>query len=344
MNVARQLYQVGLGFLGILGLAVGLAACTAGPDTEPFTSTGSVIVSISPDDANVSLIALDEEGSNLTAQGLAPQQTGASLHYLKPPGDYLLTVSRDGYETQDRFFTLQASELRYFDIYLEPEGGLPPDPDPYPEPNPDPDQEPVELTLTGTATDWNPDYGGHLSFTGALYIVEDFDETEVFFEEPVFPTTISDAGAFEVTLTEPAEDVLFYDYFCDLNFYASYVSFAGVSSAAYPELGTVSGILGQFSLQDPLEPSVGDVVVGAIYFDRDVRVSCDDFGFKVDIDAQKGWNTVVQTVTGIDEDGFPEIEITTGPAPAEAQWTFFSLEEVIGSPQLSTMAQSIFKR
>ena len=352
MNIARQLYQVGVGFFCTLGLAVGLAAalvaCTGATDTKALTTTGSVIVSISPDDANVSLEAIGNQSSGLTTQQLTPQQTGASLHYLKPPGDYELTVSRDGYETQTRSFTLHASELRYFGIFLEPEGGYPdpdPGPDPDPSPNPDPGTPPMDLTLEGSVNGWDPANGGYLFFSSNVVLAEGEDEVELFFEEPIFPTTISEVGAFEVELTEPAEDILFPDYLCETDFFSAYIMLAGTSTSASSQESTaVTGIIGQVSIENLGEPTEGDVVVFAVYFDRDVDVSCEDFGSSYDIDAKKGWNTVVQTVTRVYEDGFVDFEIVTKPAPANVPWTFFSIGEIIGSNQLSAMTTRLLKR
>ena len=116
-----------------LCLVILMTACE-GPIVDEWKRTGTIIVTFSPDDANVSVTALDEQTQayedqyRIHAGELQPQQTGSSIHYLKPPGKYRVSVSKDGYDTQTRDVSLQASEVLALTIYLDGDTPVPPNP------------------------------------------------------------------------------------------------------------------------------------------------------------------------------------------------------------------------
>ena len=111
--------------LGLVAVSILLGGCDS-PISQEVKTTGSILVTFSPDDADVSVERLDEAEEQV--QGLEPQQTGSSLHYLKPPGDYLVTVAKEGYQTQTRTLSLEASEIISLTIYLEKDDGEGPPP------------------------------------------------------------------------------------------------------------------------------------------------------------------------------------------------------------------------
>ena len=116
-----------------LALLLAVTACDVG--LNQFTSTGTIVVTYSPDDADVTVAANDAATQALVrayeAQenaNLEPEQVGTSIHYLKPPGSYLVTVTKEGYVTQTRNVSLQAAQALVLNVNLVEEGGSPEDP------------------------------------------------------------------------------------------------------------------------------------------------------------------------------------------------------------------------
>ena len=130
-----------IGFWALL--LVFMTACDA-PILDEWKRTGTIVVTFSPDEANVSVTPLDAqtqafEKKHREAGAVEPQQVGSSVHYLKPPGKYRVSVSKEGFDTQTRDVNLQASELIALTIYLDGDAPGPGDPEP-PDPDPgDPD-------------------------------------------------------------------------------------------------------------------------------------------------------------------------------------------------------------
>lgn len=133
MTIFRRSSWSLLGLLTLVFCTLALSSCDT-PIGDELKNTGSILVTYSPDDADVSVEAIDDEGEAQAAQGLAPQQTSSSLHYLKPPGDYLVTVEKEGYQTQTRTVSLEASEVVSLIINLDKDGEGPTDPPEPPEP------------------------------------------------------------------------------------------------------------------------------------------------------------------------------------------------------------------